>query len=79
LLVNQDNTPRAQEFIDIISKNKTFAWRRGHLMQRRADLIAHGVQATLVIPQGGMKVWRTATRSRCCFTSTEATSTQPMP
>ena len=29
LLVNQDNTPRAQEFIDIISKNKTFAWRGG--------------------------------------------------
>ena len=29
LLVNQDNTPRAQEFVDIISKNKTFAWRHG--------------------------------------------------
>src|SRR6478752_2582630 len=29
LLVDQDNTPRAQEFVDIISKNKTFAWRRG--------------------------------------------------
>ena len=29
LLVDRDNTPRAQEFIDIISKNKTFQWKRG--------------------------------------------------
>jgi ABC-2 type transport system permease protein len=53
LLVNQDNTPRAQEFIDIISKNKTFDWRRGSSEAKdNADLVAHGVQATLVIPAG---------------------------
>ena len=53
LLVNQDNTPRAQKFIEIISKNKTFAWRRGSPDAKdAADLIAHGVQATLVIPAG---------------------------
>ena len=27
MLINRDNTPRSQEFIDIISKNKTFRWR----------------------------------------------------
>ena len=27
LLVDRDNTPRAQEFVDIVSKNKTFQWR----------------------------------------------------
>ena len=53
LLVNQDNTPRAQDFVDIISKNKTFAWRRGSADAKDAeDLIAHGVQATLVVPAG---------------------------
>ena len=53
LLFNQDNTPRAQEFVDIISKNKTFAWRRGSPDAKDAeDLIAHGVQATLVVPAG---------------------------
>src|SRR5213079_3494903 len=44
LLIDQDNTPRAQEFIDIISKNKTFAWRRGSGgVTDAADLIGHGV------------------------------------
>ncbi len=53
LLVNQDNTPRAQDFVDIVSKNKTFAWRRGSPEAKDpADLIANGVQATLVIPAG---------------------------
>src|SRR5947208_6889165 len=41
LLVDQDSTPRAQEFVDIISKNKTFAWRRGSPEAKdAADLIA---------------------------------------
>src|SRR3954451_18872876 len=53
LLVNQDNTPRAQDFVDIVSKNKTFAWRRGSPGGTEAsDLIVQGVQATLVIPPG---------------------------
>ncbi len=53
LLVDQDNTPRAQEFIDIISKNKTFQWRRGSPeIGNESDLLGHGVKATLVIPAG---------------------------
>jgi ABC transporter DrrB family efflux protein len=53
LLIDRDNTPRAQEFIDIISKNKTFQWRRGSADTKdESDLLGHGVKATLVIPTG---------------------------
>src|SRR6058998_1189618 len=53
LLVDQDNTPRAQEFVDIISKNKTFQWRRGSPeIKNESDLLAYHVRATLVIQQG---------------------------
>src|SRR5262249_41218152 len=53
MLINRDNTPRSQEFIDIISKNKTFRWRFGSAeIQNESDLLAHRVRATLVIPQG---------------------------
>jgi len=53
LLIDRDNTPRAQEFIDIISKNKTFQWRRGSPeIKNEADLLGQGVKATLVIPAG---------------------------
>ena len=53
LLIDQDNTPRAQEFIDIISKNKTFQWKRGSSDTKKpSDLLGHGVQAALVIPEG---------------------------
>src|SRR4029434_6132151 len=53
LLIDQDNTPRAQEFIDIISKNKTFQWQSGQPDTKNpSDLIGHGVQAALVIPEG---------------------------
>ena len=53
LLIDRDNTPRAQEFIDIISKNKTFQWRRGSPdIKNEADLLGHGVKTTLVIPAG---------------------------
>src|SRR5881394_1601214 len=51
LLVDRDNTPRAQEFIDIISKNKTFQWKRGSPdASSESDLVAYGVKAALVIP-----------------------------
>ena len=51
LMVDRDNTPRAKEFIDIVSKNKTFQWRRGSSdMKDESDLLGHGVKATLVIP-----------------------------
>jgi ABC-2 type transport system permease protein len=53
LLIDRDNTPRAQEFIDIISKNKTFQWRRGSAdVKNETDLLGHRVQAVLVIPAG---------------------------
>jgi ABC-2 type transport system permease protein len=53
MLVNRDNTPRSQEFIDIISKNKTFRWRyESPEIQNESDLLAYHVRATLVIPQG---------------------------
>jgi len=53
LLIDQDNTPRSQEFIDIISKNKTFQWRRGSTgIKNESDLLGHGVKASLVIPAG---------------------------
>jgi drug efflux transport system permease protein len=53
LLIDRDNTPRAQEFIDIISKNNTFQWRCGSPeIKNESDLLGHGVKATLVIPAG---------------------------
>lgn len=53
LLIDRDKTPRAQEFIDIISKNKTFQWQRGSAnIKNPSDLLGHGVQAALVIPAG---------------------------
>ena len=53
LMIDRDNTPRAEEFIDIISKNKTFHWRRGSPdTKNESDLLAHGVRAALVIPKG---------------------------
>jgi len=53
LMIDRDNMPRAQEFIDIISKNKTFQWRRGSPdTKNESDLLAHGVRAALVIPRG---------------------------
>ncbi|MGI8820338.1 MAG: ABC transporter permease [Chthoniobacterales bacterium] len=53
VLVNADNTPRAQRFVDKISANQTFHWRMqlpGGGVNR--DLLRQGVQATLVIPAG---------------------------
>ena len=53
LLIDRDNSPRAQEFIDIISKNKTFQWKRGSPdASDESDLLGHGVQAALIIPAG---------------------------
>jgi ABC-2 type transport system permease protein len=53
LLINRDNTPLAQSFIDIISKNKTFRWRRmPPSITNESDLLGYHVQAALVIPSG---------------------------
>jgi ABC-type multidrug transport system permease subunit len=53
LLINRDETPRAQRFIDIIAKNKTFQWRKQSPdLRDESDLLGHGVWAALVIPRG---------------------------
>ncbi len=53
LLIDKDNTPRSQEFVDIILKNKTFIWKRGSPETRNpSDLIGHHVLASLVVPAG---------------------------
>ena len=51
LLIDKDNTPRSQEFIDIILKNKTFDWKRGSPDTKNpSDLVGHRVLAALVVP-----------------------------
>ena len=51
-LINRDGTPRAQRFIDLIMKNKTFDWKvESDTAAREEDLLAHGVQAALIVPQ----------------------------
>src|SRR5436190_23178317 len=53
LLIDRDNTPHAQEFIDIISKNKTFQWKRGLPdMKDESSLLGHRVRAARVIAAG---------------------------
>jgi ABC-2 type transport system permease protein len=53
LLIDKDNTPRSQEFVDIILKNKTFDWKRGSADTRNpSDLVGHRVLAALVVPAG---------------------------
>src|SRR5205823_1076932 len=53
LLIDRDNTPRSQQFIDIISRNKTFRWQRASADTRNeSDLLGHGVEACLVVPTG---------------------------
>ena len=53
LLIDRDNTARTQEFVDIISKNKTFQWRYGSPgITNEQDLLRQGVEAALIIPAG---------------------------
>jgi len=53
LLIDRDQTPRTARFIDIISKDKTFQWRKmAPDFQGESDLIGNGVKASLVIPVG---------------------------
>jgi drug efflux transport system permease protein len=53
LLVNRDNTPRTQRFIDIVEKNKTFKWQKlPPEVTDEADLLKHHVWASLIIPAG---------------------------
>jgi drug efflux transport system permease protein len=53
LLIDNDNTSRSQEFVDIILKNKTFDWKRGSPdMKNPSHLVGHRVLASLVVPAG---------------------------
>jgi len=76
LLIDKDNNPRSQEFVDIILKNKTFDWKRGSPDAKNpSDLVGHRVMAALVVPAG----WNQSLENRCYFISTTATSTPPRP
>jgi len=53
LLINADETPRTQRFVDRISANKTFRWRiQPPGVAPETDLLGQRVQAALVIPPG---------------------------
>jgi ABC-type multidrug transport system permease subunit len=53
LLINADDTPRTQRFVDRILANKTFRWRtQAPGVAPETDLLGQDVQAALVIPQG---------------------------
>jgi ABC-2 type transport system permease protein len=53
LLVDRDNSPRSQEFTDMILKKKTFQWRRASPgIKNASDLLGHHVKAALIIPKG---------------------------
>jgi ABC-type multidrug transport system permease subunit len=53
LLINRDGTPRAERFMELILTNKTFAWQtQPPSTTGEDDLLGHGVQAALIIPQG---------------------------
>lgn len=53
LLIDRDQTPLTQTFIDIVTKNKTFAWRKmPPAVRNESDLLKHHVWASLVVPAG---------------------------
>src|SRR5436190_20560685 len=53
MLVNRDGSPRAERFIDLVLKNKTFHWRiQPPTVTDEEDLLGQGVEAALVIPPG---------------------------
>jgi ABC-type multidrug transport system permease subunit len=53
MLINRDDTPRTQRFVDIISKNKTFRWKKlPPTITDESDLLGHHTQAALVVPAG---------------------------
>ena len=53
LLINRDPTPQTQRFLDIVLKNKTFAWEKYSPDQGgETDLLRHHVRGALVIPKG---------------------------
>jgi ABC-2 type transport system permease protein len=53
LLINRDQSERADRFVELIRTNKTFAWQtQPPTTSNEEDLLRHGVEATLIIPKG---------------------------
>jgi ABC-type multidrug transport system permease subunit len=53
LLINRDDTPQTQRFIDVVLKNKTFRLRKlPPETKDESDLLKHSTFAALVIPAG---------------------------
>ena len=53
LLTVRDDSPLATRLVDILAKNKTFVWQRANSqITDEADLLKHGVKASLVVPAG---------------------------
>ncbi|CAA9239057.1 MAG: hypothetical protein AVDCRST_MAG42-1599 [uncultured Chthoniobacterales bacterium] len=53
LLINGDDTPRTQRFVDRALANKTFKWRtQAPGATPETDLLGQGVRAALVVPAG---------------------------
>ena len=53
LLINRDQSERAERFAELIRANKTFAWQTPTpSTNNEEDLLGHGVQAALIIPKG---------------------------
>ncbi len=53
LLIDRDQPPRTQTFINIVTKNKTFQWRKmPPEVRNESDLLKHHVWASLVVPAG---------------------------
>lgn len=51
ILVNRDDTPQTQRFVESLQTNKTFVWKT--LTARgEDDLLGNGVQLAIVIPKG---------------------------
>ncbi|HSP45892.1 MAG TPA: ABC transporter permease [Chthoniobacterales bacterium] len=53
LLINRDQTERAERFMTLLLPNKTFAWQtQPPSIATEADLLGHRVQAAVTIPKG---------------------------
>src|SRR4051812_23131345 len=53
LLINRDQSERADRFMELVRANKTFVWQTpAPSSVNEEDLLGHGVQAALIIPKG---------------------------
>jgi ABC-2 type transport system permease protein len=53
LLINRDQSERSEKFVKLLQDNQTFSWQiPPATVTGEDDLLGHGVQAALIIPQG---------------------------